>query len=77
MESYAASVVRQRAVTKGPSKDRAGGVAVRPRGLCQAPRRAEASGSSAHQGASHAGKRHGDFLRSHGVWGGVTCSQWL
>src|SRR5580704_2115151 len=41
-ERYAASVVRQRAVTKGPGKDRAGGVAVRPRVVCQAPSRAEA-----------------------------------
>ena len=36
-ERYAASVVRQRAATEGPGKDSSGGVAFRPRTVCQAP----------------------------------------
>src|SRR5262249_36972334 len=74
--AYAASSGRQRPLTKGRGRDRAGGVAVRQRVLCQAPSRAEALVSYP-RAAVPGGKHHGYFPRTHEVEGGLTCSQWL
>jgi hypothetical protein len=62
-EDYAASVVRRRTVTKGPGKDRTGGVAIR------LTRYAKLFSLLKHRAffhpakAFHGGKRHGYFLR--------------
>jgi hypothetical protein len=65
-EGYAASVVQRWTVTKGPGKDRTGGVAFRLSGVCQAPSRAEASSVLPSSEGVHEGKRHGYFLRPAG-----------
>ena len=73
-EGYAASCVRQRALTKGPGKDSSGGITIRPRRYATLPNLPK------HQGVRSdllRGTRYGWSLRAVEVTGGFAWTQWL
>ncbi len=73
-ERYAASILRQRAVTKGPGKDSSGGATFRPR------RHATLRSLPKHQGVRSDSLRstgYGWSLRAVEVPGGFAWTQWL
>ena len=73
-ERYAASFVRQRALTKGPGKDSLGGATFRPRRYATLPSLPK------HQGVrsdSLRSTRYGWSLRTVEVTGGFAWTQWL